>query len=90
MPAKMLRRLCEILPALLIALVVAGSALAQSAPQPAQPPAGPVTSAPMTALVTSSPRGGVSGMTISLRAEADGWVRRDTVVVTDSAARLLS
>jgi hypothetical protein len=51
MPAKMLRRLCEILPALLIALVVAGSALAQSAPQPAQPPAGPVTSAPMTALV---------------------------------------
>ncbi len=51
MPAKMLRRLCEILPALLIALAVAGSALAQSAPQPAQPPSGPVTSAPMTALV---------------------------------------
>ena len=51
MPAIMLRRLCEIVPALLLALVVAGSALAQSAPQPAQPPSGPVTSAPMTALV---------------------------------------
>ena len=51
MPAIMLRRLCEIVSALLIALVVAGSALAQSAPQPAQPPSGPVTSAPMTALV---------------------------------------
>ena len=47
----MLRRLCEILPALLMALTVAGSALAQSAPQPAQPPSGPVTSAPMIALV---------------------------------------
>src|SRR6266404_4585748 len=50
-PAMMLRRLCEILPALLMALTVAGSALAQSAPQPAQPPSGPVTSAPMIALV---------------------------------------
>ncbi len=39
----------HLLPALLIALVVAGTALAQS--QPAQPPAGPTTSAPMTALV---------------------------------------
>lgn len=47
----MLRRLCEILPALLMALTVAGSALAQSAQQPAQPPSGPVTSAPMIALV---------------------------------------
>jgi hypothetical protein len=45
----MLRRLCEILPALLMGVVIAGSALAQS--QPAQPPPGPVTSAPMTALV---------------------------------------
>jgi Xaa-Pro aminopeptidase len=31
-----------------------------------------------------------AGMTISLRAEADGWVRRDTVVVTDSGAQLLT
>ena len=31
-----------------------------------------------------------AGMTISLRAEADGWVRRDTVVVTDTGAELLS
>jgi hypothetical protein len=45
----MVRRLCEISPALLMALVFAGGALAQS--QPAQPPAGPTTSAPMTALV---------------------------------------
>jgi Xaa-Pro aminopeptidase len=31
-----------------------------------------------------------AGMTISLRADADGWVRRDTVVVTDTGAQLLS
>ena len=31
-----------------------------------------------------------AGMTISLRAEADGWVRRDTVLVTDTGAELLS
>jgi Xaa-Pro aminopeptidase len=31
-----------------------------------------------------------AGMTMSLRAEADGWVRRDTVLVTDTGARLLS
>jgi Xaa-Pro dipeptidase len=30
------------------------------------------------------------GMTISLRAEADGWVRRDTAVVTDAGAQLLA
>lgn len=30
-----------------------------------------------------------TGMTVSLRAEADGWVRRDTVVVTDTGAQLL-
>ena len=30
-----------------------------------------------------------AGMTLSLRAEADGWVRRDTVVVTDTGAQLL-
>lgn len=54
MHRTMLRRLRELLPALLMGLMVAGSALAQSAPaqpQPAQPPPGPVTSAPMTALV---------------------------------------
>ena len=49
MHRTVLRRLCEISLALLMALAVAGSALAQS--QPAQPPAGPTTSAPMTALV---------------------------------------
>jgi hypothetical protein len=31
-----------------------------------------------------------AGMTISLRAEADGWVRRDTVLVTDDGAQLLT
>jgi Xaa-Pro aminopeptidase len=31
-----------------------------------------------------------SGMTISLRAEVDGWVRRDTVLVTDAGAQLLN
>jgi len=31
----------------------------------------------------------VAGMTLSLRAEADGWVRRDTVIVTDAGARPL-
>jgi Xaa-Pro dipeptidase len=31
-----------------------------------------------------------AGMTLSLRAEVEGWVRRDTVVVTDSGARLLA
>jgi Xaa-Pro aminopeptidase len=31
-----------------------------------------------------------AGMTISLRAEADGWVRRDTVLVTDDDAQLLT
>ncbi len=46
---EMLRRLCEILPTMLIALAVAGGAWAQS--QPAQPPSGPTSSAPMTALV---------------------------------------
>jgi Xaa-Pro aminopeptidase len=30
------------------------------------------------------------GMTVSLRAEVDGWVRRDTVVVTDVGAEALS
>jgi hypothetical protein len=46
----MRRRLCEIAPVLLLAALVAGTASAQS--QPAQQmPAGPVTSAPMTALV---------------------------------------
>ena len=30
-----------------------------------------------------------SGMALSLRAEVDGWVRRDTVVVTDGGAQLL-
>ena len=48
-PRTVFRRLCEILPGLLIALVAAGSAVAQS--QPAKPPAGPTTSASMTALV---------------------------------------
>jgi Xaa-Pro aminopeptidase len=32
----------------------------------------------------------VEGMTISLRAETDGWVRRDTVIVTDIGAQLLA
>ena len=32
----------------------------------------------------------VAGMTISVRAEADGWVRRDTVLVTDAGAQLLT
>jgi Xaa-Pro aminopeptidase len=32
----------------------------------------------------------VAGMTIALRAEVDGWVRRDTVLVTDSGASLLA
>ena len=31
-----------------------------------------------------------SGMTISVRAEVDGWVRRDTVVVTDSGAETIA
>jgi Xaa-Pro aminopeptidase len=30
-----------------------------------------------------------TGMTVSLRAEADGWVRRDQMVVTDAGAELL-
>ena len=30
------------------------------------------------------------GMTVALRAEIDGWVRRDTVLVTDDGAELLS
>ena len=32
----------------------------------------------------------VTGMTLSLRTEVDGWVRRDTVVVTETGARLLA
>jgi hypothetical protein len=58
MPATMLRRIRGVLPALLIAQLiatgVAGSALAQSQPAPSQPApgaSGPVSSAPMTALV---------------------------------------
>jgi hypothetical protein len=31
-----------------------------------------------------------TGMTISLRAEVEGWVRRDTVLVTESGAQLLT
>jgi len=31
-----------------------------------------------------------AGMTLSLRTEVDGWVRRDTVVVADTGARLLA
>jgi Xaa-Pro aminopeptidase len=31
-----------------------------------------------------------AGMTLSLRTEVDGWIRRDTVVVADTGARLLA
>ena len=49
----MRRRLREVAPLLLLAVFVAGSAAAQSPTAPAAPapPPGPVTSAPMTALV---------------------------------------
>jgi hypothetical protein len=53
MPATVLRRVCRVLPVLSIAIMMAGSALAQSQPAPQQAPgaSGPVSSAPMTALV---------------------------------------
>ena len=54
MPATVLRRVCRVLPLLSIAIMMAGSALAQSQPAPSQPApgaSGPLSSAPMTALV---------------------------------------